>query len=59
MFIWVYISTELTSVDLGVETYKTDNRLTDIQYEAGLVLESNSELEAGEIVDVLQLPWRN
>ena len=45
------ISTELTSVDKGVETYKTENQLTDIGYEAGLVLESNSELEKN-IVDL-------
>ncbi|WKK66472.1 GumC family protein [Lutimonas zeaxanthinifaciens] len=45
------ISVELADVDLGVETYKTDNKLTDIEYEAGLVLESNSELEK-QIVDL-------
>jgi len=45
------ISLELSSVDRGVETYKTENKLTDIGYEAGLVLESNSELEK-RIVDL-------
>ncbi len=45
------ISTELTIVDMGVEEYKTENKLTDIEFEASLVLESNSELEK-RIVDL-------
>ena len=45
------ISTELTSVDLGVETYKMENKLTDLGYEAGLVLESDSEVQK-RIVDL-------
>jgi len=45
------ISSELTTVDLGVENYKTENKLTDIGYEAGLVLQSNSELEK-QIIDL-------
>jgi len=45
------ISTELTTMDLGVETYKTDNKLTDINFEAGLILESNSQL-GRKIVDL-------
>ena len=39
------ISDDLENVDKGVEEYKIDNKLTDIGFEAGLVLESNSELE--------------
>ncbi len=45
------ISTELTNVDRGVEIYKTENKLTNIEFEASLVLESNSDLEK-EIVDL-------
>lgn len=45
------ISLELTSADLGIETYKTDNKLTDIGLEAGLVLESNSQIDK-KIVDL-------
>lgn len=39
------IAVDLTNVDKGVEEFKTKNNLTDIEYEAGLVLSSNSELQ--------------
>ncbi|MDH5412999.1 MAG: polysaccharide biosynthesis tyrosine autokinase, partial [Flavobacteriaceae bacterium] len=45
------ISVELTNLDKGVETYKTENKLSDMASEAGLVLESNAEL-TNRIVDL-------
>ena len=39
------ISGELTSVDVGVEEFKTKNKLSDIGYEASLVLVSDSEVD--------------
>ena len=45
------ISVELTNLDLGVETYKVENRLTDLASEAGIVLESNAELD-NQIVEL-------
>ncbi|MEL4457185.1 GumC family protein [Lutimonas vermicola] len=39
------ISVELTNLDLGVQTYKIENRLTDMASEAGIVLQSNAELD--------------
>ncbi len=39
------ISIDLENIDKGVEDFKTENKLTDIEYEAGLVLTSNSELQ--------------
>lgn len=38
------ISAELTSLDLGVETYKMDNRFSDEGYEKDLVLASNVQV---------------
>lgn len=46
------ISSELTIVDIGVEEYKKENKLTDMEFEASLVLESNSELEK-RIIDLI------
>ena len=43
------ISVELTSLDRGVETYKTRNKLSNIDSEAGLVLASNADI-ADQIV---------
>lgn len=45
------ISENLTSVDKGVEEYKVQNKLTDIEYESNLILSSNSEL-GKQIVDL-------
>jgi len=45
------ISESLSEVDRGVEEYKIKNRLTDIEFEASLVLSSNSEL-GKQIVDL-------
>jgi tyrosine-protein kinase Etk/Wzc len=45
------ISKNLSEVDKGVEEYKIKNRLTDIEFEANLVLSSNSEL-GKQIVDL-------
>jgi capsular exopolysaccharide synthesis family protein len=45
------ISVELTNLDMGVETYKTENKLSDMASEAGLVLKSNAEL-TNQIVDL-------
>jgi len=39
------ISVDLSRVDKGVEEFKTKNRLTDINTEVGLDLQSNSELQ--------------
>lgn len=39
------ISSDLTNVDKFVEQFKTTNQLTDIEYEANLILDSNSKLE--------------
>ena len=39
------ISGELTSVDVGVEEFKTRNKLSDIDYEASLVLQSDSQVD--------------
>ena len=39
------ISGELTSVDLGVEEFKTKNQLTDIGFEASLVLQSDTQVD--------------
>ena len=39
------ISVDLSSVDKGVEDFKTRNKLTDISTEAGLDLQSNAELQ--------------
>lgn len=39
------IALDLENVDKNVEEFKRDNRLTDLNYEAGLVLDSNSELQ--------------
>jgi len=38
------ISSDLSDVDVGVEEFKTKNKLTDIAAEAGIMLESSSEL---------------
>lgn len=38
------ISNELDLADEGVEVFKTKNKLTDMSYEANLILDSNSEL---------------
>ncbi|MDN3641066.1 polysaccharide biosynthesis tyrosine autokinase [Lutimonas halocynthiae] len=38
------ISEDLNDVDRGVEEFKTKNKLTNIEYESSLVLESNSEV---------------
>lgn len=38
------ISGDLSDVDLGVEEFKTKNRLTDLAAEAGIILQSTSEL---------------
>jgi len=45
------ISVELTNLDMGVETYKTENKLSDMASEAGLVLASNAEL-TNQIVEL-------
>jgi len=45
------ISQDLASVDRGVEEFKTKNKLTDMEFESNLVLESNSELQ-NKIVDL-------
>ena len=45
------ISVELTNLDMGVETYKTENKLTDMASEAGIVLQSSAELN-NQIVDL-------
>ena len=45
------ISVELTNLDMGVENYKTENKLSDIASEAGLVLQSNADL-TNQIVDL-------
>lgn len=39
------ISAELTNVDVGVEEFKTKNKLSDIGYEANLLLISDSEVD--------------
>lgn len=39
------ISIDLTNVDKGVETFKTENKLTDIEREAGLNLELKSDIQ--------------
>ena len=44
------ISTELASYDQGVETYKIDNKLSDIESETGIILSSNAAIE-NQIVD--------
>tara|TARA_R110002096_G_scaffold279112_1_gene473298 strand:+ start:3240 stop:5594 length:2355 start_codon:yes stop_codon:yes gene_type:complete len=38
------VSIELTGLDQGVETYKTDNKLSNLGSEANIVLESNASL---------------
>ena len=45
------ISSDLEDVDKGVEIYKIENKLTDIDYEAGLILTTNSEV-GKKIVDL-------
>lgn len=45
------VTSQLNSVDSGVESFKLDNNLTDMGYEAGLVLQNNSEIES----DIMQL----
>ncbi len=45
------VSKELTSIDLGVERYKTKNNLSDMASETGIVLQSNEELNY-QIVDL-------
>ncbi len=45
------ISKELSNVDIGVESFKTENKLTNIDFEAGLDLTSNSEVEK-KIIDL-------
>jgi capsular exopolysaccharide synthesis family protein len=45
------ILVELTSLDQGVETYKVDNKLSNIDSEANLVLESNASV-ANQIVEL-------
>ena len=45
------ISEDLSSVDIGVEEFKTKNKLTDLSAEAGIILESTSELNK-KIVDL-------
>lgn len=39
------INIDLTNVDKGVEEFKTKNKLTNLEYEAGLVLDSNTEVQ--------------
>lgn len=45
------ISVDLSSVDKGVEAFKIRNKLTDIEAESSLVLQSNSEI-GKKIVDL-------
>lgn len=45
------ISTELTNIDMGVETYKSRNRLSDMASEAGIVFQSNANLN-NQIVEL-------
>lgn len=45
------ISLDLTNVDRGVEEFKVKNKLTNIEAESNLILETNSELEK-KIVDL-------
>ena len=45
------ISSDLVDVDKGIEIYKIENKLTDIDYEAGLILTTNTEVEK-KIVDL-------
>lgn len=45
------ISDDLSTVDKGVEEFKTLNKLTDMEFETNLVLESNSKL-GNRIVDL-------
>ncbi len=45
------ISGELTSLDQGVQTYKSQNRLSDMASEVGIAMESNVELN-NKIVDL-------
>ena len=45
------ISVELTNLDLGVQAYKVENKLSDMASEAGIVLQSNAELN-NQIVDL-------
>ena len=45
------ISEDLSNVDIGVEEFKTKNKLTDLSAEAGIILESTSELNK-KIVDL-------
>ena len=45
------ISVELTNIDMGVETYKSRNRLSDMASEAGIVFQSNANLN-NQIVEL-------
>jgi capsular exopolysaccharide synthesis family protein len=45
------ISQELSSVDQGVQDYKVENRLSDMDYESSLILETNTELNR-QLVDL-------
>ncbi|MBI9041333.1 polysaccharide biosynthesis tyrosine autokinase [Lutibacter sp.] len=45
------IEQDLSTVDKGVETFKSSNQLTDIISEAGIALESNAEVEK-KVVDL-------
>ncbi len=51
------ISSELTSLDLGVQTYKSQNRLSDMASEAGIAMESNVELnnKIGDLTSQIKL----
>jgi capsular exopolysaccharide synthesis family protein len=45
------IESDLTSVDKTAENFKTNNKLTDIATETGIVLQTNSEVEK-QIIDL-------
>ena len=51
------ISAELTSLDQGVETYKTSNRLSNLDSESSLVLASNAAVanQIGELTSQIKL----
>ena len=53
------ITKELDSVELGKEQFKSDNRLTDIQTEAGIILQSASEFDKQQLSIATQLELTN
>ncbi|MCW5520383.1 polysaccharide biosynthesis tyrosine autokinase [Aureitalea sp. L0-47] len=53
------ITKELDSVELDKEEFKSTNRLTDIQTEAGIILESASEFEKQQLSVTTQLELIN